>query len=234
MAADVSSLVRLVSGNKDDRTMVKESSGEKTTAALMTRDLLGSGREGGGGGGDRSLELDLDLQVPTGWEKRLDLMVHFYCYLGKVYLQRRSTSQTNQTVPTFQDLNIPPRRSNSQAKPLLNLFDDTTPSFSDRPLSLSPNLSFQSVCTLDKVKSALERAKRDAVTTFKKRQSPDDDHHHSMMLEVASPVAAGCPGCLSYVLVMKNNPTCPRCDTIVPLPSNSSIKKPKIDLNISI
>lgn len=85
MAADVSSLVRLVSGYKDDRTVVKESSGEKTTAALMTRDLLGSGREGGGGGGgDRSLELDLDLQVPTGWEKRLDLMVHFYCYLGFV------------------------------------------------------------------------------------------------------------------------------------------------------
>ena len=166
-----------------------------------------------------------------GW---IDPCVVVFEQSGKVYLQRRSTSQTNQTVPTFQDLNIPPRRSNSQAKPLLNLFDDTTPSFSDRPLSLSPNLSFQSVCTLDKVKSALERAKRDAVTTFKKRQSPDDDHHHSMMLEVASPVAAGCPGCLSYVLVMKNNPTCPRCDTIVPLPSNSSIKKPKIDLNISI
>ncbi|KAJ4884730.1 Uncharacterized protein Rs2_34823 [Raphanus sativus] len=153
---------------------------------------------------------------------------------GKVYLQRRSSSPTNQTVPTFQDLNVPQCPGNSQAKPLLNLFDDTKlSSFSDRPLSLPPKRSFQSVCTLDKVKSALERAKRDAAT-FKKRQSPDDDHHRTMMTEVASPMAAGCPGCLSYVLVMKNNPTCPKCDTTVPLPSNSSTKKPKIDLNISI
>jgi hypothetical protein len=72
MAADVSSLVRLLSGYKDDRAVVKDSAGAKSSAALMTRDLLGNGR---GGGGDRSLELDLDLQVPTGYEKRLDLKV---------------------------------------------------------------------------------------------------------------------------------------------------------------
>ncbi|CAA7062066.1 unnamed protein product [Microthlaspi erraticum] len=242
MAADVSSLVRLLSVYNDDRAVVKESAGAKSTAALMTRDLLGSGR---GGGGDRSLELDLDLQVPTGWEKRLDLKS------GKVYLQRcnstssssiTTTEQSNQTVPTFQDLNFPPIPSNSQAaKPLLNLFDDTTPELKllppsrSRPLSLSSSSSsnFQSVCTLDKVKSALERAERDPAM-FKKRQSPDgtaSDHYRTT--EVASPVAAGCPGCLSYVLVMKNNPKCPRCDTIVPLPTNS-VKKPKIDLNMSI
>ncbi|ESQ27202.1 hypothetical protein EUTSA_v10019040mg [Eutrema salsugineum] len=250
MAADVSSLVRLLSGYKDDRTVVKESAGTKSTVALMTRDLLGSGRGGGGGGGGdhRSLELDLDLQVPTGWEKRLDLKS------GKVYLQRcNSTSsssisnaeQSNQTVPTFQDLNYPPNQANSQAKPLLNLFDDNTtpepelkllPPSRSRPLFVSPNHNFQSVCTLDKVKSALERAERDPAL-FKKRQSPDDTvsdhHHHRTTTEVASPVAAGCPGCLSYVLVMNNNPKCPRCDTIVSLPANS-VKKPKIDLNISI
>lgn len=39
----------------------------------MTRDLLGSGSCRGGG--DQSLEVDLDLQVPNGWEKRLDLKV---------------------------------------------------------------------------------------------------------------------------------------------------------------
>ncbi|KAJ0231811.1 Filamentous hemagglutinin transporter [Hirschfeldia incana] len=248
MAADVSSLVRLLNGYNDDRTVAKESSGAKSTTAPMTRDLLGSR---GGVGGDRSLELDLDLQVPTGWEKRLDLKS------GKVYLQRcNSTSSSstitnadqssNQTVPTtsFQDLNFPPNPTNSHAKPLLNLFDDTSPELKllppsrdsrpSRPLSLSPNRNFQSVCTLDKVKSALERAERDPVT-FKKRQSPDDHHQHRT--EVASPVAAGCPGCLSYVLVMKNNPRCPRCDTVVSLPTNSSSsmkKKVKIDLNISI
>ena len=73
MAADVSSLVRLLNGYND----AKESSGGKSTTAPMTRDLLGSSRGGEGGGGDRSLELDLDLQVPTGWEKRLDLKVRF-------------------------------------------------------------------------------------------------------------------------------------------------------------
>ncbi|KAG2325942.1 hypothetical protein Bca52824_008670 [Brassica carinata] len=246
MAADVSSLVRLLNGYNDDRTVAKESSNGKSTSAPMTRDLLGSR------GGDRSLELDLDLQVPTGYEKRLDLKS------GKVYLQRcNSTSsstitnaeQSNQTVPTktttttFQDLNFPPNTTNSQAaKPLLNLFDDTSPelkllppSRSSRPLSLSPNRNFQSVCTLDKVKSALERAERDPVM-FKKRQSPDDHHNHHRTTEAASPVAAGCPGCLSYVLVMKNNPRCPRCDTVVSLPTNASSmkKKVKIDLNISI
>jgi hypothetical protein len=46
----------------------------------MTRDLLGiGGCVGGGGGGDeQSLELDLDVQVPNGWEKRLDLKVRRY------------------------------------------------------------------------------------------------------------------------------------------------------------
>ncbi|KAG2243500.1 hypothetical protein Bca52824_094645 [Brassica carinata] len=219
MAADVSSLVRLLNGYND----AKESSGAKSTTAPMTRDLLGS-------------KLDLDLQVPTGWEKRLDL---------KVYLQRcNSTSsssitnadQSNQTVPTtttFQDLNLfPPNPTNSQAKPLLNLFDDTSPELKPLP----PNRNFQSVCTLDKVKSALERAERDPVV-LKKRQSPDDRHHHrGAEVASSSPVAAGCPGCLSYVLVMKNNPRCPRCDTVVSLPTSSSStkKKVKIDLNISI
>lgn len=166
-----------------------------------------------------------------------------------MYLQRcNSTSsssitnaeQTNQTVPKFQDLNFPPSSSLSSAKPLLNLFDDSTPELKLLPSSPNTynnnNNNFQSVCTLDKVKSALERAERDP-SMFKKRQSPDNsvsDHQHHRTEAVASHVVAGCPGCLSYVLVMMNNPKCPRCDSIVPLPANSIKKKPKIDLNISI
>lgn len=78
MAADVSSLHRVLSGYKDDLTVGNESSGAKSTA-LITKDLLGVG--GGGGSAlnmknnDQSQELDLDLQVPSGWEKRLDLKV---------------------------------------------------------------------------------------------------------------------------------------------------------------
>ncbi|KFK42307.1 hypothetical protein AALP_AA2G238900 [Arabis alpina] len=219
MAADVSSIVRLLNSYKDDRTVT---TGAKSTAALTTRDLLGNG------GDDQSLELDLDLQVPNGFEKRLDLKS------GKVYLQRcNSTSsssitnqdQSNQTVPTFQDLNFPPPVT---TKPLLNLFDDTSPELKLLPSSSRESRlnNFQSVCTLDKVKSALERAERDPI---KKRQSPEGDTAET----VGSPVVAGCSVCLSYVLVMKNNPKCPICDTVVSLPVNS-MKKPKIDLNISI
>ncbi|CAH2037349.1 unnamed protein product [Thlaspi arvense] len=258
MAADVSSLVRILSRYKDDRTTVKDSVGPKSTVALMTRDLLGSGGCGGGRD-DQSLELDLDLQVPNGWEKRLDLKS------GKVYLQQcNSTSssssthhhhhdavanKSSQTVARFHDLNFPPIPGKSPAKPLLSLFDDTTlelklvPSSSSSSSSIpslsylssisvsSTNSSFQSVCTLEKVKSALERAEKVSSVAIKKRQSPDDGVCDRNASAAASPVAAGCPGCLSYVLVMKNNPKCPRCHSFVPL---TAMKKPKIDLNISI
>ena len=69
MAADVSSLVRVLGSGDQHRTAVNESNSEKSTA-LITRDLLG-----GSSSFVESQELDLDLQVPTGWEKRLDLKV---------------------------------------------------------------------------------------------------------------------------------------------------------------
>lgn len=80
------------------------------------------------------------------------------------------------------------------------------------------------------MKLALERAEKDT----KKRQSPEDDGVYdgtASATVAASQVAAGCPGCLSYVFVAKNNPKCPRCHSFVPLPA---MKKPKIDLNISM
>ncbi|KAF8094547.1 hypothetical protein N665_0360s0049 [Sinapis alba] len=240
MTADVSYLVRTLSRYNDDRMAVKDSSGTRSSVALMTRDLLGTA--GCGGGNDHSLELDLDLQVPNGWEKRLDLKS------GKVYLQQCNSThlprsdQSNQTVPRFQDLNYPPVSGKSPARQLLSLFDDTSLELKLVPSSSSPSpsslslpsssSSFQSVCTLDKVKSALERAGKDSSGMVKKRKSPEDgvcDRTASAV--VSSPVAVGCPKSLSYVLVMNNNPKCPRCHSFVPLPA---MKKTKIDLNISI
>ncbi|CBI24205.3 unnamed protein product, partial [Vitis vinifera] len=215
MAADVTSVVRILGGYKDDPAVGSESG---NSTVLITRDLLG----GGGGGLSSKLdsqELDLDLKVPDGWEKRLDLKS------GKVYLQRcnspmssSSSSQnkhhpTNETVPTLQDLNFPPN-----PKPTLNLFEDT-----NLDLKLVPSsFNYPSVCTLDKVKSALERAER---STIKKRSS-------SMSKSSSLYFTAGCPGCLLYVLISKNNPKCPRCNSVVPTPATT--KKPRIDLNISI
>ncbi|GAV64134.1 hypothetical protein CFOL_v3_07652 [Cephalotus follicularis] len=240
MAADVSSLVRVLGGYKDDRTVGHESGGGKSTA-LITRDLLGSGS----GYKNDNQELDLDLQVPIGWEKRLDLKS------GKVYLQRCNSpsspssssdhnNQINQTVlPKLQDLNFPP----SPSKPLLNLFDET--SLELKLVSSTSSTNYQSVCTLDKVKSALERAERDPIKKRtllgKSSLSPSCSSSSSSMKDtqeeeigdmvIASPIAAGCTGCLSYVLITKNNPKCPRCNAFVAVPIT---KKPRIDLNISI
>lgn len=81
MATEVSSLIRVMGGGykeEQHRTVGNESHGEKSTA-LITRDLLG-------GSSTESQELDLDLQVPSGWEKRLDLQVcsnfFFLFFLG--------------------------------------------------------------------------------------------------------------------------------------------------------
>ncbi|KAJ4890066.1 Uncharacterized protein Rs2_29814 [Raphanus sativus] len=138
------------------------------------------------------------------------------------------------------DLNFPPVSNKSPARPLLSLFDDTSLELKLVPSSSSPfssslslpssSSSFQSVWTLDKVKSALERAGKDSTGVIKKRKLPEDGVC-DLTAAVSCPVAVGCPGCLSYVLVMKNNPKCPRCHSFVPLPA---MKKPKIDLNISI
>ncbi|CAF2050470.1 BnaA09g56300D [Brassica napus] len=244
MTADVSYIVRILGRYNDDRMTAKDSSGPGSSVALMTRDLLGSAGCGGDDH-DHDLELDLDLKVPNGWEKRLDLKS------GKVYLQQcnstsssthlRRSDQSNQTVPRFQDLNYPPVSSKPPERPLLSLFDDaslelklvpsSSPPSSSSSLSLpSSSSSFQSVCTLDKVKSALERVGKESSEMIKKRKSPEDGVC-DLTAEASSPLAVGCPGCLSYVLVMKNNPKCPRCNSFVPL---AAMKKTKIDLNISI
>ncbi|OIV92509.1 hypothetical protein TanjilG_02272 [Lupinus angustifolius] len=253
MATEVSSLIRVLGGgggggggDKEEkqrhhhhhRVVGNESHGDKSTA-LITRDLLG-------GSTIESQELDLDSQVPSGWEKRLDLQT------GRVSIHRCKTLESapifeqklkvKQTSPKkLKDLNFP----SCPTKVPLNLFDDTSLDLKLFSSSL-PSNNYQSVCTLDKVKSALERVEkvpRIKRTSFFKSSlsttSPSYSSSSSSIKEtqeeesdlISSPMAVGCPGCLSYVLIMKNNPKCPRCNNVVPIPS---IKKPRIDLNISI
>ncbi|KAL0398988.1 UNVERIFIED_CONTAM: hypothetical protein Sradi_2242100 [Sesamum radiatum] len=236
MAADVSSLVRLMNGADTNESA---SSGKST--APITRDLLG------GCCTLDSKELDLDLQVPCGWEKRLDLNS------GKVYLQRCNSSnsssstsenkqQSSKAAAKFQDLNFPPT-----SKQTLNLFDEASLDLKLVSLSSSsPSSSvYQSVCTLDKVKSALERAEKETVRkrsiSMSKSSSPLSNSSSSIKdscdldqeeKSSSAAFAAGCPSCLLYVLITKSNPKCPRCNSNVPLPV--AAKKPRIDLNISI
>ncbi|CAI9756736.1 unnamed protein product [Fraxinus pennsylvanica] len=231
MAAEVSSLIRLINGSDSNESAL---AGKST--ALITRDFLG------GCSALDCKELDLDLQVPSGWEKRLDLKS------GNVYLEKcnssnlsSSTSENNPqssvNIAKRQDLNFPP-------VPLIP-FDDAAAL--DLKLVLSSSASsmkssnYQSVCTLDKVKSALERvgkeSSRKRSISLSKSSPPHSnsssstkdseiDHEKS-----SASLAAGCPSCLLYVLISKSNPLCPRCNCIVPL--SVAVKKPRIDLNIS-
>ncbi|CAN4102499.1 unnamed protein product [Withania somnifera] len=217
MAAEVSSLVRIMNNSSSC------SANNNKSTSLITRDLLGDCRS------LDSKELDLDLQVPCGWEKRLDLKS------GKVYLQRcHSSSPTlEHKYQTLQDLNFPPASKQHFDEPNLDL----------KLLPSSPSSSsYHSVCTLEKVKSALERAEKE---TTRKRSisvsmssSPTSNTSSSIkdteidQDNLSPSLAAGCPTCLLYVLISKNHPKCPRCHTIVPLPL--TMKKPRIDLNISV
>ncbi|KAF2317676.1 hypothetical protein GH714_039544 [Hevea brasiliensis] len=251
MAADVSSLLRVLTGYKDDRTVPNELVAGKSTA-LITRDLLGGGGAaaavyGDASSKDESQELDLDLQVPTGWEKRLDLKgkkpireglftkMQFFTF---IIIRSQATNQSNIGKA-------------SRFKYPAITFQDHTESFDESNLELklvsSSSTKYQSVCTLDKVKSALERAEKEPIrkrsslwksqlspsyssSSSSIREIPEEEYEEKPVSAIAS-VAAGCPVCLSYVLIMKSNPMCPRCNSVVPVPM---LKKPRIDLNISI
>lgn len=147
-------------------------------------------------------------------------------------------------------MNFPP----SLSKRTLNLLDEPSLDLklvssppSSSPSSLSLSFTYQSVCTLDKVKSALERAEREppkrrsplgkslqspycsSSSSSNKEISLEQEKDEKLLSVSGSPVATGCPSCLAYVLVSESNPKCPRCNVIVPLQ-----KKARIDLNISV
>ncbi|KAK9156324.1 hypothetical protein Sjap_003804 [Stephania japonica] len=168
MAADVSSLTRTLGGrfNEDKMEEMESRSSGGNCSELITRDLLGSCSR------TEAKELDLDSQVPTGWEKRLDLKS------GSVYLQRCKSSSSSPmsrhhqnrsaSLPELQDLNLPPTPSSS--KTLLHEFEKRL----DLKL-VTTNQDYQSVCTLDMVKSALERAE---IKKKKKNKLAVPNHHH--------------------------------------------------------
>jgi len=62
MAADVSSVARLLRGE----------AGKKGGPEIVTMDLLGGC---GGGAAAEDEVVDLEVTVPAGWERRLDLLV---------------------------------------------------------------------------------------------------------------------------------------------------------------
>ncbi|CAN6229566.1 unnamed protein product [Urochloa humidicola] len=211
MAADVSSVARLLRGE----------AGKKGGPEIVTMDLLG-GCSGGGAAAVAAAEdevVDLEVTVPAGFERRLDLLS------GKTFLTPRHPSH---------DLNLPPPAAPASAPP--------------------PPTTTAAVCTLDMVRSALERAAAGRTVSSPATSSTSSASTSSSCSSsgkrnrsppsAATPAmrAAACPSCLTYVLIAEEDPRCPRCAVRVPplagkaatptaAPRDSSGKKPRIDLN---
>ncbi|KAJ6417467.1 hypothetical protein OIU84_003231 [Salix udensis] len=207
MAADVSSMVNSTSNSE----------------ILITKDLLG------GFSKVANKDLDLDLQDTKSWESP-----HDFKSAGKVYSQR--CYSVSSPLPSFnstkhhkQRATQEPEAQDSKRPPLMFLEESCL------ELKLVPSTQYcQSVCTLDKVKSALQRAEKETIT--KKRSPPPppndiEEDKNGTASSSAGVFAAACPGCLLYVIALKTNPRCPSCNSIVPSPS--AAKKPRIDLNAS-
>ena len=115
--------------------------------------------------------------------------------------------------------------------------------------------TYHSVCTIEKVKTALERFERgkqyqlqqpcsgaspssSSVTTSSVKrgaveQGDGCDSPSASGGGGGGMVAAACPRCFLYVLISRSDPRCPRCESHVPPPpAPAPKKKPRIDLNV--
>ncbi|URE11539.1 hypothetical protein MUK42_24016 [Musa troglodytarum] len=172
---------------------------------LVTRDLLGG-------------NVDLELKVPAGWERRLDLSS------GRTYLLKRNPDPAPRRYHEL-NLKLPPPSSAAH--------------FPEMEAATPPS-GYQSVCTLEQVKYALERAGRrphGSSAPLSSSTTTSSSIKRMMMAEReedASPpramAVAGCPECLLYVLVSVVDPRCPRCAAHVTVDSEPK-KRPKFDLN---
>ncbi|RCV35424.1 hypothetical protein SEVIR_7G250200v4 [Setaria viridis] len=212
MAADVGSVARLLRGEAGKKAGPPE---------IVTMDLLGGC--GGGGGAVEDEVVDLELSVPTGFERRLDLLS------GKTFLTPRHPSV--QDGRHHHDLNLPPPA-----------------------VAAAAPAASTAVCTLDMVRSALERAaagraaaspatsSTSSASTSSSSSSAGKRNRSPPTTATPAMRAAACPSCLTYVLIAEADPRCPRCAARVPplagksvstgaAPGDGSGKKPRIDLN---
>ncbi|KAK8940949.1 hypothetical protein KSP39_PZI010080 [Platanthera zijinensis] len=211
---------------------------------LVTRDLLGGGKAIGDIG-DVGMEI---VEVAVGWERRIDQLS------GKTNLQKTCSDPV---LRELHDLNLPPPLSGSSAAPERSTSLDLSLSAVSAAVGSDPASAYRSVCTLEKVKSALKRAEQESLLNRRrrsdcgssgstsssttssslKRRSTEETEcaevQDSPLPSLASGgmVAAGCPVCLLYVLISTVDPRCPRCDSTVPIPLSK--KHLRIDLNCS-
>lgn len=207
---------------------------------MVTRDLLG------GGGG----EIGMELEVGVGWERRIDQLS------GKTIVQKAGPGLV---LRELNDLNLPPPSSGGGFFLEKSSSLDLSLSAMSAAVCATPSSPYRSVCTLEKVKSALKRAERESrwnhrrrsdcgssaspststTSSSLKRRSTDEGDWAEVQdspplppsLASGGMIAAGCPGCLLYVLISTLDPRCPRCDSHVPIPATK--KQLRIDLNCS-
>ncbi|KAG1368448.1 putative dachshund [Cocos nucifera] len=226
MATEVSSLARILSAYKEEKG---EGKGERE------RNLVPCDFVGGCGGG--AVGVDIDYQVPpSGSEKRLDSP------FGRIHLQKSGPAPANREL---QDLNLPPASDVAEAGGVAPPPEDSATT--DLNLVASAASEYHSVCTLEKVRHALERAERESrgkphqrrmhrspsssssssassTSSLKRREGEEElDGSDSSS---GSLMAARCPRCLLYVLVANRDPRCPGCRSHVPV-SAIYRKKPR-------
>ncbi|XP_050221340.1 uncharacterized protein LOC126671598 [Mercurialis annua] len=192
-------------------SMVKRNSSE----ILITRDLLAQFSKV-----RNHKDLDLkDLQLSLDFKAEIAYTEH-----------RRSNSPTSPLSSSSSSLVQRHSRSQDCDKnsPPLKFLEESS-------LQLKLVSECQSVCTIDKVKNALAKAENETILKRKCHQLQEEEEVKMKISSSSSSngmFAAGCPSCLMYVIILKTNPKCPRCDSLVPSPS--PLKKPRIDLNISL
>ncbi|XP_062215027.1 uncharacterized protein LOC133915753 [Phragmites australis] len=166
---------------------------------------------------------------------------------GKLSLQKHACP------PTPRDLNLFPVAATKPCPATTAALAASTAA------SSGATTTYHSVCTIEKVKTALERFERgkqhhqqhsgagagggagagaspssSSVTTSSvKRRGGDGAVEQGDGCDSPSGggmVAAACPRCFLYVLISRSDPRCPRCESHVPAPAMN--KKPRIDLNV--
>jgi hypothetical protein len=141
----------------------------------------------------------------------------------------------------------PPKHAHSWPRDL-NLFPVAAPCHPApaAPPSPSATTTYHSACTIEKVKTALERFERggqqggaspssSSVTTSSVKRrggAVEQGDGCDSPSGGGGMVAAACPRCFLYVLTSRSDPRCPRCDAHVPAPPQAVSKKPRIDLNV--
>uniref|UniRef100_A0A1D1Y2V1 GIR1-like zinc ribbon domain-containing protein n=1 Tax=Anthurium amnicola TaxID=1678845 RepID=A0A1D1Y2V1_9ARAE len=169
MAAEVSYLMRVL-GPYDKEDGV---GGEGNRSdGLVTRDLLGGCCGGVAPAGETKEEVGLGPRSPSRWAKRLHLAA------GKVGSDQGDGCGGGRRG--VQDLNMPPLccsgfpplpRPAGLLRPSSPLREEPSPALDLKLRSPAPPpAGYQSVCTLEKVKSALERAQRESQR--KQQQQP--------------------------------------------------------------